>query len=487
MPKRKTIRKRSRTSRPALAAHLSDGFRLNASAPSHGSIPTAFPGKAFPIVGLGASAGGLEALEEFFKHMPPDGGMAFVVVTHQHPGHTSLLPELLRKCAAMPVVEASDNLRVKPNCIYVAQPEGYLAMVNGKLQFMDCPDSSAVRLPIDYFFRSLAEDQREQAVGIILSGTASDGTLGVKAIKGATGMTMAQEPESAKYPGMPRSAIATGLVDYVLPAGQLPQRLVAYSKGPYLMPPGVAAAADAALPEPMPKIIVLLRNRTGHDFSSYKPNTIRRRIERRMNLHQLKGPEQYLRILQDNPHELDLLFKELLIGVTSFFRDPGAFEALGKALKKMLAARPDGAVVRVWVPGCATGEEAYSLAILLREGVERTKKRVTVQMFGTDLDSEAIDAARTGVYPDGIAVDVSRERLARFFTKEDSHYRLKKEIREMVVFAPQNVCKDPPFTKLDLISCRNLLIYLNAAAQRAAAVALPLRPEARRAAIPGVV
>jgi two-component system, chemotaxis family, CheB/CheR fusion protein len=466
MSKRKTTRKRSRTSWPARAAHSFGKPRLNAAAPSHGSIPPAFPGKAFPIVGLGASAGGLEALEEFFKQMPPDGGMAFVVVTHQHPGHTSLLPELLRRCAAMPVVEASDNLRVKQNCIYVARPEGYLALVNGKLQFMDCPDSSAVRLPIDYFFRSLAEDQRERAVGVILSGTASDGTLGVKAIKGATGMTMAQEPESAKYPGMPRSAIATGLVDYVLPAGQLPQRLVAYAKGPYLMPSGADADADAALPEPMPKIIVLLRNRTGHDFSSYKPTTIRRRIERRMNLHQLRGPQQYLSVLQDNPHELDLLFKELLIGVTSFFRDPDAFEALGKTLKTMLEARPDDAAVRVWVPGCATGEEAYSLAILLREGAERMKKRVTVQIFGTDLNSAGIDAARTGVYPDGIAVDVSRERLARFFTKEDGHYRLKKEIREMVIFAPQNVCKDPPFTKLDLISCRNLLIYLNGALQR---------------------
>ena len=244
MPKRKTIRKRSRTSRPALAAHLSDGFRLNASAPSHGSIPTAFPGKAFPIVGLGASAGGLEALEEFFKQMPPDCGMAFVVVTHQHPGHISLLPELLRKCAAMPVVEASDNLRVKPNCVYMALPEGYLAMLHGKLHLMDCPDSSAVRLPIDYFFRSLAEDQRERAMGIILSGTASDGTLGVKAIKGATGMTMAQEPESAKYPGMPRSAIATGLVDYVLPAGQLPQQLAGLRQRPV---PGAAGAGPRAL------------------------------------------------------------------------------------------------------------------------------------------------------------------------------------------------------------------------------------------------
>ena len=430
------------------------------------------PENAFPIVGLGASAGGLEALEEFFKHTPPDNGMAFVVVTHQHPGHTSLLPELLRKCAAMTVTEAGDNLRVKPNCIYVARPEGYLGMLNGKLQLMDAKESdakesSAVRLPIDYFFRSLAEDQRERAVGVILSGTASDGTLGVKAIKGAGGMTMAQEPESAKYPGMPRSAIATGLVDYVLPAVQLPQRLMVYIKGPYLVPPRVDPVVEAILPDAMLKIILLLRNRTGHDFSSYKPTTIRRRIERRMNLHQVRGPQQYLGVLQENPHELDLLFKELLIGVTSFFRDPDVFKTLGRsALKELLEARPDNALVRVWVPGCATGEEAYSLAILLRESAERLKKHFTFQIFGTDLDSQAVDAARTGIYPDGIAVDVSHERLARFFIKEDGHYRLKKEIREQVVFAPQNVCKDPPFTKLDLLSCRNVLIYLNAALQR---------------------
>ena len=393
--------------------------------------------------------------------------MAFVVVTHQHPGHTSLLPELLRKSTAMPVAEASDSLRLKPNCIYVACPEGYLALLNGKLQLVEARETSGVRLPIDYFFRSLAEDQRERAVGIILSGTASDGTLGIKTIKGATGMTMAQEPESAKYPGMPRSAIATGLVDYVFPAGQLPQRLLAYAKGPYLVPPVADASAEATLPEPMLKIILLLRTRTGHDFSAYKPTTVRRRIERRMNVHQVKGPQEYLKVLQNNPHDLDLLFKELLIGVTSLFRNPDFFAALGKtALQELLTARPADAVVRVWVPGCATGEEAYSLAILLREGAERMKKRFTFQIFGTDLNSQAIDVARTGVYPDGIAVDVSGERLARFFTKEDGHYRLKKEIRELVIFAPQNVTKDPPFTKLDLISCRNLLIYLNAGLQQ---------------------
>ena len=429
------------------------------------AIATAARSTAFPIVGLGASAGGLEALEEFFKHTPADTGMAFVVVTHQHAGHTSLLPDLLRRWTAMPVAEVTDNLRVKPNCIYVARPEGYLALLDARLHLMTAAEPSGLRLPIDYFFRSLAEDQRERAVGIILSGTASDGTLGIKAIKGATGLTMAQEPESAKYPGMPRSAIATGMVDCVLPPAQLPQRLAAYVTGPYAVPARPDEAV--ALPDSMLKIVVLLRSRTGHDFSAYKPTTIRRRIERRMNLHQVRGPLAYLELLQNNPHELDLLFKELLIGVTNFFRDPEAFATLGETVvKELLATRPDDAVVRVWVPGCATGEEAYSLAILLRECAERMGKRIALQIFGTDLDSHAIDTARAGVYPDGIAVDVSRERLARFFTKEDGHYRLKKEIREMVIFAPQNVVKDPPFTKLDIVSCRNLLIYFNAALQQ---------------------
>ncbi len=469
-PSRRAVNRSATTSRKP-RVRQAPASQLPNEPPTEGATvaePVRAPRQAsFPIVGLGASAGGLEALEEFFKHTPPDSGMAFVVVTHQHPGHTSLLPELLRKCAPMPVVETSDNLPVKPNCIYVAGPEGYLAILGGRLHLMKSTEESyGLRLPIDYFFRSLAEDQREHAVGIILSGTASDGTLGVKAIKGAAGLTMAQEPDSAKYAGMPGSAIATGLVDCVLPASQLPLRLLSYARGPYLAPLQPGAAPDTALAEPMLKIILVLRNRTGHDFSSYKPTTIRRRIERRMNLHQVKGPQEYLRVLQENPHELELLFKELLIGVTSFFRDPESFEALGQtALNELLAARPDDAVVRVWVPGCATGEEAYSLAILLREGADRLKKRFTLQVFGTDLDSQAIDAARMGVYPEGIAVDVSRQRLARFFTKEDNGYRVRKEIREMVVFAPQNVTRDPPFTKLDLISCRNLLIYLNAAAQ----------------------
>jgi len=425
------------------------------------------PSKPFPIVGLGASAGGLEALEKFIAQVPAESGIAFIVVTHQHPGHVSMLPELLQKHTRMRVEPAVDGATVEPNHTYLSSSEGYLAILNGALHVMEPEDPGSLRLPIDYFFRSLADDQKEKAIGIVLSGTGTDGTLGLKAIKGAAGMTMAQEPESAKYAGMPNSAIATGLVDYILPVDQMPGRLLAYAKGPYVALVEPDGADEAELPEPMQKINVLLRLRTGHDFSAYKPNTIRRRIERRINIHQLKGPQQYLQLLHDNPNELDLMFRELLIGVTHFFRDPEAFDTLAKTiLPELLASRPDSSAVRVWVAGCSTGEEAYSLAILFQEAMDRVKKHFTVQIFGTDLDSHAIHIARGGYYPEGIARDVTSKRLARFFIKEENGYRVKKEIREMVIFATQNVLKDPPFTKLDVVACRNLLIYFKPEAQR---------------------
>ena len=424
------------------------------------------PPRPVPVVGIGASAGGLEALEKFFTHLAPGCGMAFVVVTHQHPGHTSLLPELMRKCTRMRVRVAVDGVAVEPDCIYMSPSEGYLAILSGALHLMEPDEPGLLRLPIDYFFRSLAEDQKEKAIGIVLSGTGTDGTLGLKAIKGAGGMTMVQAPESAKYSGMPSSAIATGLVDYVLPTEQIPAQLGAYAQGPYFASRATEALKEGGLPEPMQKINVLLRARTGHDFSSYKPNTIRRRIERRINVHQLQGPQQYLRFLHENPHELDLLFRDLLIGVTSFFRDSGAFGALAKtALPGLLDSRLDGAPLRVWTPGCSTGEEAYSLAILLREQMDRQKEPFDVQIFATDLDQTAVETARGGHYPEGIARDVRPQRLARFFAKEDEGYRIKKDVREMVIFATQNVLKDPPFTRIDLLVCRNLLIYLQPEAQ----------------------
>lgn len=423
--------------------------------------PAAPPG--FLIVGIGASAGGLEAMEEFFRHMSPSSGMAFVVVSHQHAGHVSLLPSLLSKCTAMPVVEATDGLKVEPNRVYLAPGGTHLALLHGTLHFMESDSQERVPLPIDYFFRSLAEDQKQDAVGIILSGTGTDGTLGLRAIKAESGMTIAQEPQSAKYQGMPRSAIAAGVVDVVKPAGQLSEPLHAYARS-LAKPLQPLPESDAS--QTLRKIFILLRDRTGNDFSLYKESTIHRRIERRMNVHQIENLRQYLRFVLSNPHELDALFQELLIGVTSFFRDSPAFEILvHKGLASLLEGKPEGATLRVWVPGCSTGEEAYSLAILIREYLTQRKLRFTVQMFASDLDSRAIETARVGLYPIGIAGDVTPERLQRFFTKEDHSYRVKKEIRDLVVFATHNILTDAPFTKLDLLSCRNLLIYLDAKAQ----------------------
>jgi two-component system CheB/CheR fusion protein len=417
----------------------------------------------FLIVGIGASAGGLEAMEEFFRHIPPDSGMAFVVVSHQHAGHVSLLPSLLGKCTAMPVVEAADRAPVQPNRVYIAPGGTNVAILHGVLHFMEPPAQERVPLPIDYFFRSLAGDQKQRAVGIVLSGTGTDGTLGLRAIKSESGMTIAQDPQSAKYQGMPRSAIGAGVVDVVQPAGQLWEALRGYMR----------SLTKPALPIPerddtqtLHKIFILLRDRTGNDFSLYKENTIQRRLERRMHVHQIENLKSYLRFLLANPSELDALFQELLIGVTSFFRDPQAFEILEqKVLPSLVEGKPEGAALRLWVAGCSTGEEAYSLAILLREYLTKKKLRLTVQIFASDLDSRAIEQARTGLYPVGIAGDMTPDRLQRFFTKEDGSYRIKKEIRDLVVFAAHNILTDAPFTKLDLLSCRNLLIYLEAKAQ----------------------
>ncbi|MGR8933968.1 MAG: CheR family methyltransferase [Gammaproteobacteria bacterium] len=422
----------------------------------------------FPIVAIGASAGGLEAMDEFFKNMPPDSGIGFVVVTHQHAGHISLLPELLGKRTAMPVVEATDGVRVEPSHVYISPPGAHIAMMDNTLQFMQPLEPEDIRLPIDYFFRSLASDKQEQAICIVLSGTGTDGTLGLREIKGAGGMTMAQELKSAKYPGMPSSAMMTNLVDFVLPPAQMPAQLIRYVQG---FPPSPLTQKKEGMvqpPLPLEKIFLLLRAKTGHDFAGYKVNTMRRRIERRMNVHQVKDADRYLRYLQENPHELDILFKELLINVTSFFRDAAAFEALAQVLeKKLLAEISDEAFVfRAWVAGCGSGEEAYSIAIVLHECMERIKRHRNVQIFASDLDGEAINIARLGFYPEGIAVDVSKERLLRYFQREDNGYRIANEIRQMVVFAPQNILHDPPFTKLDLLSCRNVLIYFNSDLQK---------------------
>ena len=418
-----------------------------------------------PIVGIGASAGGLEALEAFFTHMPPDSGMAFVVITHQPPQHVSLLPDLLGKCTTMPVLKASDGMKIAPNSVYIAPSNTYLSVLHATLHELEATPGESLQFPIDVFFRALADDQQDRAVGIVLSGTGTDGTLGLQAIKEAAGTTMVQNVQSAKYDGMPRSALATGLVDYVLPPSDMPAQLIASVQEPSL--PRTAPESDSISSEVLQQLFLLLRRHTGHDFSGYKATTISRRLVRRLNVHQITEPQQYIQLIQQQPHELDLLCKELLIGVSSFFRNPEAFDVLAhEALPQLLAAKSAADDIRVWVPGCASGEEAYSLAILLYECQERTAKRCKVQIFATDLDRQAIEVARKGLYPKGIAVDLRPDRLARFFVEEDHGYRIAKEIREMVIFAPHDLISDPPFTKLDVLSCRNLLIYLDASLQK---------------------
>jgi two-component system CheB/CheR fusion protein len=417
----------------------------------------------FPIVAVGASAGGLEAFEHLFAAMPADSGIAFVLIAHLDPTHISLLPELIQKSTKMPVEQIQDGTAVQSDHVYVIPPNKNLTILNGTLQLLDLPLPRGGNLPIDSFFRALAEDQGANAGCIILSGTGTDGTLGLKAIKGAAGLVMVQDEASAKFDGMPRSAFSTGLADYVLPPEQMPEKLLIYFRHGFARSAAFQVPADGSMPSALQKICVILRAQTGHDFSQYKKNSICRRIERRMNVHQIEKIEDYVRYLQDSEREVSVLFKELLIGVTRFFRDPEAFDELrDDLLPKMLKQKPEDYTVRVWVAGCSSGEEAYSLGIILQECMEAMGRHFNVQIFGTDLDDEAIRLARAGVYPESIAVDVSPDRLQRWFIKEeDGQYRIKKSIREMLVFAPQSITKDPPFTRLDLLSCRNLLIYLD--------------------------
>ncbi len=429
------------------------------------------PDTSFPIVGIGASAGGLAAFEAFFSGMPTDTdpGMAFVLVQHLAPDHKSILSDLIRRYTRMQVFEVEDGMAVHANCAYIIPPNHDMAFLNGTLHLLEPSAPRGQRLPIDFFFRSLAQDQRERGIGIVLTGTGSDGTLGVRAIKGEGGMVMAQNPESTEFDGMPRSAIATGLVDYELPPAEMPAQLIAYTAHAFGKLSQSATIHTPKTDGALKKIFILLRAQTGHDFSHYKPSTIQRRIERRMAVHQVEAIDSYVKYLQQTPAEVEALFRDLLIGVTNFFRDPEAFRVLEvEVIPKLFADRPAGGVVRVWSTGCSTGEEAYSLAILLQERMEALKQSYTVQVFATDIDSRAIATARAGLYPSSIAADMSPERLARFFTAvpEGSAYRINKALRDMLVFSEQDVIKDPPFSKLDLISCRNLLIYLGAELQK---------------------
>jgi len=437
-----------------------------APAPPAGS-PAA---EAISLVGIGASAGGLEALVQFLEAVPLASGLAFVIVQHLDPTRKGLMVDLLQRATPMKVLEITDRMKVERDQVYVIPPNRDLSILHGALHLLEPVAARGLRLPIDYFFRSLAEDQQERSLGVILSGMGSDGTLGLRAIKEKAGAVFVQTPASAKSDSMPRSAINAGLADIVAPPEELPARILAYLQHVPMLkprPPGLSIA-DADLTG-LEKVVLLLRAKTGHDFSLYKKSTLYRRIERRMGLQQLNRITDYIRALRENPQELDLLFNELLIGVTSFFRDPPVWEQLQKeVIPALLAQYPDGGMLRAWVPACSTGEEAYSLAIVFREALDQAHPgaRLALQIFATDLDKDAINKARGGLYPANIATDVSAARLRRFFVEEGIGFKVGKEIREMVIFAPQNLVMDPPFTKLDVLSCRNLLIYLETELQK---------------------
>ncbi|MCL4562594.1 MAG: PAS domain-containing protein [Chloroflexi bacterium] len=425
------------------------------------------PSSEFPIVGIGASAGGLEAFEQLFTSMPADTGMAFVLVQHLSPPHKSILPEIIQRFTAMPVSQVTDGIQVKPNCVYVIPPGSDLALINGHLQLLKRVTTGGFHLPIDFFFTTLAQVLGERAIGVVLSGSGSDGSLGLKSIKAEGGLTIAQAPETAVYADMPRNAIATQEVDFTLPPDKMGELILKYIHHQVLT--GYeSSAGDLVIPtEAMQKLYFLLHAKTGHDFSLYKQTSLQRRIQRRMKITLVKNLETYLIYLQDNPEEIEVLFREMLINVTHFFRDPDAFQALiEKAIRPLISIKKaTHSPLRVWVAGCSTGEEAYSIAIAIQEEIEALKTDCPVQIYATDIDKESILVARAGIYSSAISADVSPERLKRFFSQKDQTFQIKKNIRDRVVFAPQNLISDPPFSKIDLLCCRNLLIYLEPALQ----------------------
>jgi len=420
------------------------------------------------IVGLGASAGGLEAFKGFFVNMPPDSGMAFVLIQHLAPEKKSILAELLRRHTSMEVLEAEDGMDVQPNRVYVIPPDSTLTLKDGRLHLEKPAPVRGQRWPVDAFFTSLAEEHGERAVCIILSGGGSDGSNGLTSIKEHGGFTLAQaEHDSHALSGMPQSASATGLVDFVMPVEDMPAKLLQYQQ--HLSQVEERKASDGTREDVanyVAQICSLMHNRTGHDFGQYKQKTLIRRIQRRMQLVQINAAPEYIRLLRTDSREAQLLFRDLLINVTQFFRDPESFEVLEReVIPKILDDSRHDDPVRVWVPGCASGEEAYSVAILLKDAMSKRESQRKVQVFATDLDDEAVRTARAGRFSSSIAADISAERFERWFVQEGDDYCPQKAIREMCIFSVHDILKDPPFSKLDLISCRNLFIYFNATLQ----------------------
>lgn len=419
----------------------------------------------FLYVGIGASAGGLDALEKFLSNVPEKSGMAFIIVQHMDPTHKSGLVNILSRYTKLKIQEVEDGVEVLEDHVYVIPPNKDMGILDGKLQLMEPIEPHGLRMPINYFFTTLGQDQEDKSVGIILSGYGSDGSIGLNAIKANGGISIAQDPATAGSDGMPNSAIKTGHVDIVLSPEDMPEKLLSYKNSSGKIIKKILSTEDEA-EQALMKIFILIRNRTGHDFSQYKKSTIYRRIGRRMNIHQIEEMPQYLRYLQKNPVEIDQLFKEFLINVTHFFRDPEAFESFKKGISRYVIDRKTELdTLRVWIPGCSSGEEVYSTAIIIQEILEETNKHLEVQIFGTDLDINSIKTARKGTYPDIISKDISPERLSKFFYKQENLYTIKNNVRDTVVFANHSVLKDPPFTNLDILVCRNLLIYLETSAQ----------------------
>lgn len=414
-----------------------------------------------PVAGIGASAGGLDAFKRFFGAMPADSGVAFVLIPHLDPNHESLMVELLARYTKMPVVEATDGMAVEANRVHIIPPNKYMTIAGGVLRLTGPVERGGLQTSIDLFLRSLAVDKQEKAIGIILSGTGSHGAVGLKAVKASDGMAMVQDPSTAEYPRMPESAIATGLADYVLPVEKMPEALIQYVQHAYVN--GAKTGADGAEEaDRLNQALALLRARTKFDFRCYRKRMLARRIERRMSLSHFHQLGDYLAFLREHPDEVKQLFRDLLISVTSFFRDAEAFQALEtEVIVPLVRAKPPDAPLRIWSAGCATGEEAYSLGMVVLEQLAAAPKTCPVQIFATDVDEDALEVARRGIYPESIVTDVSPERLGRFFTHVgDASYQVSKQLREIVVFARQNLVTDAPFSKLDVIVCRNLLIYL---------------------------
>ena len=412
------------------------------------------------VVGLGASAGGIEALKAFFGVVPRDSGAAYVVILHLSPDHDSRLAEVLQLTARIPVSQVHDGVTMEPNHVYVVSPNRMLTIDRQSIVVSEVTRQEQRRAPVDLFFRSLADAQGSRAVCVVLSGTGPNGSIGLKRVKEYGGLAIAQDPDEAEYPDMPRNSIATGLVDLILPVAEMPAKIRAYHDR--LRADSADAGSAQPDPEALHDILTVLRVRTGHDFTNYKPATIRRRMERRMHVRGLTSLSSYARTVKEHPDEAVALMKELLISVTNFFRDPAAYDALGtRVIPTIFQNKRGNEQIRVWVPACATGEEAYSLAILLTEHAPTPTGQPSLQVFATDLDERAIATAREGLYTDAEVVDISEERLHRFFTREVGGYRVRRDLREGILFAHHNLIKDPPFSHIDLISCRNLLIYLN--------------------------